>query len=214
MRNPITVRRTSFNLGEVQSRIDGVRDAFSTYLDHYIPKSSRSKHGLMGPVGKILGELKRGRTDPDFLKGYILRVHELSQKGAPSPEAVKALENGIELLAALMREIPATAIDRLIDRLDYGLYFARRKKVLEWLEERNREYRAWLQKTYTTLDALNESWGAQFKSWEQIRYAGPSSQIYKKASRLQRDDMNQFKEHLRTVGKPEIVEIEAEEESV
>ena len=213
MRNPITVKRAAFNLDEAQSRIDGVRDAFGRYLDYYIPKSSRSKHGLMGPVGKILNELKRGRTDPGFLKGYILRVHELSQGSAPSPEAVRTLEEGIDRLAALLRDIPATALDRFIERLDYGLYFARRKKVIEWLEERNREYRTWLQKRYPTLEALNQAWGAQLKDWEQIRSAGPASQTYKKASRIQRDDMNRFKEYRRTVGKPEIIEIEAEEES-
>jgi hypothetical protein len=213
MRSPIAVRLMPFNLDEVQPRIDQVRNAFNNYLDYYVPKSSRSKHGLMGPVGKILSELKRGRTDPDYLKGYILRVHELSQRGTLSPEAVRALEDGIESVTALLRDVPTTVLDRLIDRLDYGLYFERRKKVLAWLEERNREYKTWLQRNYSTLEALNQEWGTQLKAWEQIRYAGPSSQTYKKASARQREDMNGFRDYLRKLGKPLIAEVETEEES-
>jgi hypothetical protein len=186
--------------------------AFNRYLDHYIPKSSRSKHGLMGPVGKILSEAKSGRNDPDFLKGYVLRVHELSQKGSPSAEAIKALENGINLLTGLLREAPVTVHDRLIDRLDYGLYFARRKKFLEWLEERNRDYRAWLQQNYPSLEALNQGWGRQVKSWDSVRYGGSSSRTYKEASSKQREDMDKFAKYLKEVGKAEIPDIDTEEE--
>lgn len=213
MRSPIAVSLKPFNLDEVQPRINQVRDAFSSYLDYYVPRSSRSKHGLMGPVGKVLGELKRGRTDPDYLKGYILRVHELSQRATLSPEAVRALEDAIEKLIALLRDVPIPVLDRLIDRLDYGLYFERRKKVLTWLEERNREYKTWLQRNYSTVEDLNQRWGTQLNSWEQIRYAGPSSQMYKKASARQREDMNAFRDYLRKIGTPLIAEVETEEES-
>lgn len=212
MRLPIAVKVIPFDLNSAQSRIDEVREAFSRYLDHYIPKSSRSKHGLMGPVGKILSEAKSGRSDAEFLKGYVLRVHELSQKASPSPEALTALETGINLLSGLLREVPVTVHDRLIDRLDYGLYFARRKKLLEWLQERNQDYRAWLQQSYSTLESLNQAWGTQFKSWEQIRYAGTSSRIYKEASPKQREDMNKFAQYLRGVGKPTVAAIEETEE--
>lgn len=212
MRLPIAVKVIPFDLNSAQPRIDAVREAFSHYLDHYIPKSSRSKHGLMGPVGKILSEAKSGRSDPEFLKGYILRIHELSQKGSPSPEALTALETGINLLAGLLREVPVTVHDRLIDRLDYGLYFARRKKFLEWLQERNQDYRAWLQQSYSTLESVNQAWGTQLKDWEQIRYAGATSKTFKEASPKQREDMNKFAKHLRAVGKTTVADIEETEE--
>jgi len=212
MRLPIAVKVIPFDLNSAQSRIDTVREAFSNYLDYYIPKSSHSKHGLMGPVGKILSEVKSGRRDPDFLKGYVLRIHELSQKSSPSPEALTALETGINLLTELLREVPVTVHDRLIDRLDYGLYFARRKKFLEWLQERNQDYRDWLQKNYSTVEGLNHVWATQFKSWEQVRYGGASSKSYKEASSKQREDMNKFAQYLRKVGKPTVADIEETEE--
>ncbi len=213
MRIPIAVQLKPFDIEKVQAEINAVREALSRYLDHYIPKSSRSKHGLMGPVGKILSEVKSGRTDPDFLKGYVLRVHELSQKASPASEALVALSNGIDLLTRLLREVPVTIHNRLIDRLDYGLYFTRREKVLQWLKQRDQDYLAWLQQNYPTLDSLNQSWRTQFKSWNQVRYAGPSSQLYKKASPKQREDMTKFAAHLRELGKAKLADIEAEEES-
>lgn len=212
MRLPIAVKVIPFDLNSAQSRIDEVREAFSRYLDHYIPKSSRSKHGLMGPVGKILSEAKSGRSDAEFLKGYVLRVHELSQKGSPSPEALTALETGINLLARLLREVPVTVHDRLIDRLDYGLYFARRKKFLEWLQERDQDYRAWLEQSYSTLESVNQTWGTQFKDWGQIRYGGTTSKTFKEASPKQREDMNKFAKHLREAGKVTVADIQETEE--
>jgi len=212
MRTPIAVNVKPFDLDPAQPRIEAVRDAFSQYLDRYIPKSSRSKYGLMGPVGKILNEARSGRSDPDFLKGYVLRVHELSQKGLPSPEAIKALEKGINLLTQLLREIPITVHDRLIDRLDHGLYFARRKRFLEWLDQRNRDFCIWLQQNYPGIEAVSEAWGRQIKDWDQVRYAGPSSRTYKEGSPRQRKDMDAFTKHLKEVGKTEIADIDTEEE--
>ncbi len=212
MRQPITVKVIPFDLNTAQSRIDTVREAFSDYLDHFKPKSSRSKHGLMGPVGKILSEAKSGRSDSDFLKGYVLRVHELSQKTSPSPAALTALETGIDLLTELLREVPVTLHDRLIDRLDYGLYFTRRKKFLDWLQERNQVYRDWLQNSYSTLEELNQVWETQFKGWEQISYGGTSSKIHKAASVKQREDMIKFAQYLRDLGKPTVADIEETEE--
>lgn len=199
MRSPISVNVTPFDIAKAQTKIEEIRDAFSRYLDHYVPKSFRSKHGLMGPVGKILSEAKRGRNDPEFLKGYVLRVHELAQKAPLSSDAAKALETGIDLLAKLLSEAPLTAHDRLIDRLDYGLYFARRKKTLEWIDERNRRYQGWLEQKYATLENMNQAWGGQIKAWDQIRFGGASSRIFKTASGQQREDMTKFGEYLKQV---------------
>jgi hypothetical protein len=212
MRTPVIVNVVPYDVDSAQPRVDAVRNAFDRYLDQYIPKSSRSKHGLMGPVGKILSEAKSGRSDPDYLKGYVLRVHELSQARPPSPEAVKALEEGIDLFVDLLQQAPITARDRLIDRIDYGLYFTRRKKFIRWLDERNRDYRAWLQESHADLNALNQTWGTRFKSWDELRYSGPASRAYRTAAAKQREDMDRFAKRMKEVGKAVVVEIDLEEE--
>jgi len=211
VRNPIQVQATLVDLDKYQSRLDEIRDNFSRYLQYYRAKSPASKHGLMGPVGKVLREAKSGRADPQYLKGYVLRVHETAQKGAPPTEAVSAVEKGIDGLTGLLRELPVAAHDKLIDRLDYGLYLALRKKFIGWIEERDNKYRSFLRDKYSELDVLNRAWKKDFKSWDLIRFGGPSSATYKKASAGQRNDMDKFAQHLKDLGKEDVLE-SAEEE--
>jgi hypothetical protein len=125
MRIPISVQITPYDLERDQPTIDAIRHAFVEYIAGVPRKSTRSKHGLMGPVGKILNEIKSGRMDPASLKGYALRVHESSGK-SPSAEAAAALEQGIDMLVELLGQVPTPYHDRLLDRLDYGLFFALR----------------------------------------------------------------------------------------
>jgi len=212
MRTPIWVRVTPYDIDSAQPQIDAVRQCFSRYLDSYIPKSSASKHGLMGPVGKILTEAKSGRSDPDYLKGYVVRVHELSQKRSPSPDAMRALEEGIEHLAKLLRDAPPTAHDQVLDRLDYGLYFARRKRFLEWLEERDRLFREWLRQKYEQLPSVASAWSRKIEAWGMIRYGGRGSQTYKAAATSQREDLDAFARHLKDAGNQPIAHIEGEDE--
>lgn len=211
MRVPIAVQVKPFDIEKVQPQIDAVREAFAQYLDKVSSKSTRSKHGLMGPIGKILSEVKSGRRDPASLKGYAIRVHEATG-GYPSPAGLKALEQGIDALVVLLNEAPVTVHDRLLDRLDYGLYFDLRKKFLNWIEERDQDFRSWLQRRHSSLEALKQNWGKQIEGWEQIRYGGTSSQTYKKASAAQRNDMEEFAQFMKEVGKAEIADIDVEEE--
>jgi hypothetical protein len=213
VRKPIHIDTAPVRLDEYEDRIAEVREAFTQYLTHYIPKSSASKYGVMGPVGKILSEAKSGRANPEYLKGYVLRVHELSQRGAPSPDAINALENGIDALAALLDELPVAARDKLIDRLDYGLYFALRKKFVLWLAGRDAEYQAFLQQKYPELSGLSAAWGRKVNAADSIRYGGPSSRTYKQASPQERADLEEFAQRLKTAGKGDLAEVATEEES-
>ncbi len=213
MRTPVAINVLPYDLEGAQPRLEAIRNMFSQYLDNYIPKS-RSKHGIMGPVGKILSEVKSGRSDPDYLKGYVLRIHELSQTSPPSPQAITALEDGINLLVQLLRGAPLTVQDQLIGRIDYGLYFSRRKKSLNWLDERNRDYRAWLQNKYADLEALNQAWKTQVKRWDDLRYGGLTSRTYGAATAEQRQDMDRFAQEMKEIGKVGVVEADAEEENL
>lgn len=73
MRVPIAVQIAPYDSEKSQPRIDAARQAFVIYLEEVFRKSTRSKHGLMGPVGKILNEVRSGRRDPASLKGYAIR---------------------------------------------------------------------------------------------------------------------------------------------
>src|SRR5579884_3555486 len=87
LRRPISIQVPRFDVNTLQPQIDDVCNAFDQYLSSYPGRASASKHAVMGPVGKILNEVKSGRMDPTSLKGYALRVHEAAQQ-FPSMDAV------------------------------------------------------------------------------------------------------------------------------
>jgi hypothetical protein len=128
MRVPVVIQIQPFDIEKIQSRIDTTREAFVRYLDEVPRKSTRSKHGLMGPVGKILNEVRSGRRDPTSLKGYAVRVHEATGRN-PSPVA-----------------------------LDYGLYYDLRKRAVESREARRQAWIAFLQNKYKNEADLSEAW--------------------------------------------------------
>lgn len=158
MRVPIIVHVAPHDIEQDQPRIDAARGAFLRYLAELGLRQTRSKYGLMGPVGKILSEVKSGRRDAASLKGYALRVHEATQK-RPSPAALGALEEGIDLLVKLLAGAPTTTHDRILDTLDYGLYYELRKQELESREARRQAWVEFLRKKYGNAQGLSEAWG-------------------------------------------------------
>jgi hypothetical protein len=158
VRTPIAVQIKPFDIERSQPQIDAAREAFARYLDEVIRKSTRSKHGLMGPVGKILAEVKSGRRDPASLKGYAVRVHEATGR-SPSPAGLGALEQGIDSLVKLLEGAPVTAHDRILDRLDYGLYYDLRKGALESKEARRQAWIGFLRDKHQLASRLSEVWG-------------------------------------------------------
>jgi hypothetical protein len=167
MRVPIAVQIKPFDLTMAQPRIDAARVAFTRYLDDVPRKSTRSKHGLMGPVGKILSEVKAGRRDAGSLKGYAIRVHEASGR-SPSPASLQALEQGIDHMLSVLAEVSVTDHDRLLDRLDYGLYYDLRKKALESKEARRQAWIGFLRDKYGDEAALSEAWGNGAGSFDEV----------------------------------------------
>lgn len=170
MRVPIAVQVKPFEIEKVQSQVNAARKAFASYLDEFhrvSRKSTRSKHGLMGPIGKILNEVKSGRRDPAFLKGYAVRVHE-GTGASPSPQALLELEQGIDHLVKLLAEAPVTAHDLILDRLDYGLYYDLRKKALESREVRRQAWVKFLRDKYSTAAKLSEAWGEEVSDFDEL----------------------------------------------
>lgn len=187
MRIPIAVQIKPFDVEKAQPQIDAIRASFTQYLDQVRRKSTRSKHGLMGPVGKILSEVKSGRRDPASLKGFAVRVHEATGR-TPNPAALKALEHGIDQLVATLREAPVTAHDTLLDRLDYGLYFDLRKKALELKEARRQAWIAFVRQKHRTEAQLSEAWGEEITGFDEL-YLPPKAEgaKSKKATAKQQD---------------------------
>lgn len=206
MRVPITVQVEPFDLEKAQPQIDAAREAFTRYLDEVPRKSTRSKHGLMGPVGKILGEVKSGRHDPASLKGYAIRVHEATGRN-PSATGLEALEQGINHLVELLAESPVTVRDRLLDRLDYGLYFDLRKKAIESKEARRQAWIGFLRGKYVNEAKLSEAWGEEVASFDDLYLPRKAEGSKARKATVRQQDIAAFWESQGTT-----VELEEEEE--
>lgn len=213
MRTPVFVRTERFDLESVASEIKAIRNLLDTYLDSYPVKSSRSKHSLMGPVGKILQEARTGKWDAESLTGYALNIHLANPKakGYISHEARQALKEGVDKLLGLLKAVPVTAQDKVLDRIDYGLYFIRRTKGLEWLENMRREFIAFLRNKYGTQEKLAEVWGGKPEDYgadfSKVPY--PGKKIFEEAAGQKRADISEFAQQAELKGY-ELIEEEEE----
>jgi hypothetical protein len=167
MRIPITVYSESFDIEKRQPDIDAAQRAFAEYLANVPRKSTRSKHGLMGPVGKILSEIKSGRTDPNSLKGYAIRVHEATG-WSPSPSSLESLERGIDTTVSLLAQAPLAFHSRVLDRLDYGLYYLLRKRQAQAYEALRLAWAKWLGNKYLSEEALAAAWDKPGITFEEL----------------------------------------------
>lgn len=170
MRNPISVHSTPFDLKDVQPQIDVAKRAFADYTETVPRKSTKSKHGLMGPVGKVLSEIKSGRLDPGYLKGYVVRIHEAQSRrgGGPSASAMDQLERGIDNTVNLLSATPVLYHDEILDRLDYGLYYELRKRQAASKEARTQLWRAHVRAKYETADQLAAAWDESSISFDDL----------------------------------------------
>jgi hypothetical protein len=196
MRNLIFVRAERFDLDQFRDRIEAIRDAFDLYLDSYPAKTSRTKTGLMGPVGKILSEARSGKWDAESLTGYALNIHlsNPKAKGFIGTESREALRRGVADLMALLAEVPPASQDKLIDRIDYGLYFTRRSKGMERLERIRQEFVEFLRGKYGTAEATAAAWGekpeALGSDFERVTY--PSRRQFEEAKGQKKADIGEF----------------------
>ncbi|MEM3433636.1 MAG: hypothetical protein QXP27_05630 [Candidatus Methanomethyliaceae archaeon] len=213
MRTPIFVRVERFNLENVASEIEAIRDCFDRYLDSYPVKSARSKHSLMGPIGKVLQEARTGKWDAESLAGYALNIHlsNPKAKGYIGPEARQALQEGIDRLLKLLKKVPVTAQDKVVDRIDYGLYFVRRAKGLEWLEGVRQEFIAFLRARYGSPEKLAQVWGGKPEDYgaDFANVPYPSRRMFDEATGQKKTDISEFAQKVALKGY-ELVEEEEE----
>jgi hypothetical protein len=199
MRKVITVHGGRFDLDSVRPRMEAIVGLFDQYLDEYPAKTAKSKHAVMGPVAKILERATTRKWDAQALTGYALRVHEMNPKakGYLSPTARQALEEGATQLVALCREIPMTAVAKVVERIDYSLYYARRKKGIEWLENTRQMFVRFLQEKYgDDFGRMSAAWGEKdtkgMTSFADTRYPSDKSDAYKKSGAAKKADVDAF----------------------
>lgn len=215
MRNFLYTRQKGFSVDSVQPRIEAIRDSLVSYLASYPVKTSRTKHGLMGPVGKILQEVKGGKWDAESLTGYALNIHMMHPdvRGI-SDEARAALERGVRELVSLMRDpgVPITYHDQVLDRIDYGIYFLLRKEEILRKEEVRKKFVEFLRRKYGSVEAFRKSWADPNADFEDVYLFGKKSKTWKEANNVKRKDMEEFFEMRKNKGKEIGIEADEQEE--
>ena len=199
MRKVITMRSGRFDLDSVRPQIEAIVALFDQYLDEYPVKTAKSKHAVMGPVAKILERAATRKWDAQALTGYALRVHEMNPKagGYLSPTARQALEEGTAQLVDLCREIPVTAVAKVAERIDYSLYYARRKKGIERLESTRQMFIRFLRDKYgDDFDRLRNAWGEKdtqgIEGFADLGYPSDKTDTHKKAGAAKKNDIDAF----------------------
>ena len=210
MRQLIMTRGARFDIETVRPKIDAIADAFDRYLEEYPVKTSRTMHGLMGPVPMILDGARVRKEDEKTLVGKAIRAHEMNTKssGYLSPTALKALETATHGLLALCSEVPITAVTKVTERIRYNVYYARRKKSIEWLEQTLRNFVEFLQKRYTDEMALAGAWGEKNLNFENVRFPSRTSKAFQQANEAKKQDVKDF---WASISMEKIVEEEEEE---
>jgi hypothetical protein len=157
----------------------------------------------MGPVGKIFQEVKGGKWDAVSLTGYALNIHLSNPKAKGiSDSARAALDQGVTKLIDLLKSSPVAAHDRILDRIDYGLYYMRRKKGFAWLESVKNDWVDFLRTRYKDGESLAAAWGEKIdrigNDFERVPY--PGKQIFNIAKGEKRNDMVEFAQHAQLKG--------------
>jgi hypothetical protein len=208
VRKVITIENKPFTFDDrVKQEIQEIITLLDAYLEEYRAQGT-SKYAVMKPVAKTLQRAQTGQWLTDSLTGYALRIHEMRPKtgGYISPEATQKLEDGVRRLVAFLGSIPVTAIPKVIEQIDYGVYFERQRKSIkaraEWQEAMKGELAGFLHTKYASDADFAQAWNYErFTTMNNLPYYfGPSSETYKKAKGQMKADMDEFYEFLTKKG--------------
>lgn len=193
MRRPLVTKEERFDPTSVRPQMETVINAFDQYLEESPYRLGRTKHAVMGPVAKILERAQTGHWSVEDLAGYALRVHEMHRKarGFVDSKARIALETGVQELMRLINIVPVTALAKVLEKVEYGLYYRRRKRSSEWMDGIRKDFEHFLRSRYETVEALREAWRDKNITFEGI-YPSRNNDAYRKSKGKRQSDIDDF----------------------
>ena len=211
MRQLIITKGKRLDLETVRPKIECIADSFNRYLDEYRPKTTRTMHGVLGPVPMILDGARVRKEDAATLVGRAVRAHEMNEnnRGYLSPSALEALETGTRELLTLCNQVPITTISKVTERVRYIVYYARRKKNIEWLEQTRKAFIKFLRERYADETALATAWGEKLSQFDDVRFPSRNNQAFRQANDVKKGDITSFWE---SIGTEPIIEEEDDNE--
>lgn len=211
MRKPILAGGRGVDMAQVEQKVQEILDYFEAYLEGSPFRFGKSRHEVMGPIPKILHRAFSGKWSLESLAGYAYRIHEMKLKHSRNiPEEVRQnLENGISKVLELYELLPPEMVQKIRERIDYSLYYRRRKKQSKDFDQTCEDFGAFLRQKYPTLEELRRAWGDEsIKDYKMF----PTKK--KAKNPVYQSDVDEFLSSHREGRKIEEIDIEIDEEEV
>jgi len=148
LRKPIVIgeAENKRDLQDIKKEAEEIQSNLYEYLKTYVPKeqsssyskpgmqsSSLSKSSVMGPVGKLLSQIlaKRFGNNVEPYVGFTINIHRNMTGFLPTNEAIDKLRQAVKELLDLSDQLTERDFAKLINLVDYGVYFRRCKDIIE-----------------------------------------------------------------------------------
>lgn len=194
MRQLIMVTPGKVDPEKRKEKIQKVSDKLSRYLDFYPVESKSSKYSIMGPVSKIIGWAKNSKNTSEFIKGRVLRMHELNKiSGYVSSEALQIMEEAVDELLEFRQGLSPIELSKTMEIIDYEVYFNRRKKNIERLEQIKTAFILYIKEKYKgNIDVLKSKWDLVINDWNDIKFPTEKGKYFQDGNDTQKEDITKF----------------------
>ncbi len=168
------VRPERFDANELKPKIEAIASSFAAYLAEW-PVRGSSRHALMGPVARVLDLVRRGQADFGEIMGRALRMHEMAAPFRSQGAARQRLEEGVRGLLDVVEGCPLAARRRVLEQVEYHVYYLRR---MELLRRREAVFNAWRnflgQKYGGDIAAVQRAWGdSKYRDFARLPFPWP-----------------------------------------
>jgi len=152
------VRPERFDATALRPKIEAIASSFAAYLAEWRGTGS-SRHALMGPVARVLDLVRRGQADFGEIMGRALRMHEMATPFL-SLGGRQSLEKAVRDLLGVVKVCPLAARRRVLEQVEYHVYYLRRLESLRRLEAVSKAWRDFVQQKYgDDIAAVQRAWG-------------------------------------------------------
>ncbi len=178
------VQLKRFDAKKLQPEIEAIASGFANYLAEW-RTSGGSRHALMGPVARVLDFARRGESNFGEIIGRALRAHEMAMPYL-SPVARQNLEDSTRRMLLLIDQVPLTARRRILEQIEYHVFYLRRIDLLHRLEKISDAWRQYLEDKYKDISALRAAWkDTRYTDFSRLPF--PSRRLAEQGSALGSD---------------------------
>lgn len=137
MRKPIQMEKLATDEAWPTEEIEAVKGNLFTYLADYLPeKWTYTKHGIMGPAGKLLGVIAASKfgNNVDSYVGYIANIHDQQSNKHLTLRGMDSLKEAVSGLIRLKQKSSERAFLKMLNTVDYGVYYMKIREIGEKAE--------------------------------------------------------------------------------